>query len=73
VFGAAFLAAVIADIVSRILAGAFPVFTIPAYPTPPTASLVVFAVLGIIAGFLGVAFNRALLAACRRIRFRASA
>lgn len=61
VFGAAFLAAVIADIVSRILAGAFPVFTIPAYPTPPTASLVVFALLGIFAGLLGVAFNRALL------------
>jgi CIC family chloride channel protein len=61
VFGAAFLAAAIADIVSRFLAGAFPVFSIPAYPTPPPASLVFFAVLGIFSGFLGVAFNRSLL------------
>ncbi len=61
VFGAAFLAAVIADIVSRLLSGAFPVFSIPAYPSPPTASLPLFAVLGILAGLLGVAFNRSLL------------
>jgi chloride channel protein, CIC family len=61
VFGAAFLAAAVADIVSRFLAGAFPVFSIPAYPTPPPASLIFFAVLGIFSGFLGVAFNRSLL------------
>jgi len=61
VFGAAFLAAAIADIVSRLLAGAFPVFSIPDYPTPPTASLPIFALLGVLAGFLGVAFNRSLL------------
>ncbi|MBE0669598.1 MAG: H(+)/Cl(-) exchange transporter ClcA [Anaerolineales bacterium] len=61
VFGAAFLAAAIADIVSRLLSGAFPVFTIPDYPTPPTASLPIFALLGIFAGLLGVAFNRSLL------------
>jgi chloride channel protein, CIC family len=61
VFGAAFLAAAIADIVARLLSGAFPVFSIPDYPTPPTASLPIFAVLGILAGLLGVAFNRGLL------------
>lgn len=61
VFGAAFLAAAIADIVARILAGAFPVFSIPDYPTPPIESLWGFAVLGILAGVLGVAFNRSLL------------
>jgi chloride channel protein, CIC family len=61
VFGAAFLAAAIADIVSRVLSGAFPVFAIPDYPTPPTMSLPIFAVLGILAGLLGVAFNRGLL------------
>jgi CIC family chloride channel protein len=62
VFGAAFLAAAIADIVARLLSGAFPVFSIPNYPTPPTLSLPIFALLGICAGLLGVAFNRSLLA-----------
>ena len=61
VFGAAFLAAAIADIVSRLLSGAFPVFSIPSYPTPPPESLVFFAFLGIFTGILGVAFNRSLL------------
>lgn len=61
VFGAAFPAAAIADIVSRLLSGAFPVFSIPDYPTPPTASLPIFALLGIVAGLLGVIFNRSLL------------
>jgi chloride channel protein, CIC family len=61
VFGAAFLAAAIADIVSRVLSGAFPVFSIPDYATPPTASLPIFALLGIFAGLLGVVFNRSLL------------
>ncbi len=61
VFGAAFLAAVVSDIVARLLSGAFPVFSIPDYPTPPTASLAFFALLGMLAGLLGVAFNRSLL------------
>jgi chloride channel protein, CIC family len=61
VFGAAFLAAAMADIVSRLFSGAFPVFSIPSYPSPPTASLLLFAVLGVLCGFLGVAFNRGLL------------
>jgi len=63
VFGAAFIAAAIADIVARVLAGAFPVFSVPDYPTPPIASLWIFAVMGIFAGILGVAFNRSLLGA----------
>lgn len=61
VFGAAFLAAAIADIVVRLLSGGLPVFTIPDYPTPPLTSLPIFALLGILAGFLGVAFNKGLL------------
>lgn len=61
VFGAAFVAAVIADIIARVGAGPFPVFRVPSYPTPPLASLAVFALLGIATGFLGVLFNRALL------------
>jgi CIC family chloride channel protein len=61
VFGAAFVAAVIADIPARLISGAFPVFTVPNYPTPPVTSLPGFALLGIIAGLLAVAFNRGLL------------
>lgn len=61
VFGAAFIAAVIADIPARLLAGAFPVFTVPNFPTPPVTALPGFALLGIVAGLLGVGFNRALL------------
>lgn len=63
VFGAAFLAAAIADIVVRLLSGAYPVFSIPNYATPPITALPVFAVLGVLAGLLGVAFNKGLLKA----------
>ncbi len=61
VFGAAFVAAAIADIIARIGSGQFPVFAVPNYPIPPLASLPIFALLGIIAGVLGVLFNRNLL------------
>jgi CIC family chloride channel protein len=61
VFGAVFLASVTADIIARIGAGQFPVFTVPAYPVPRLTSLPLFALLGVIAGILGVLFNRSLL------------
>jgi CIC family chloride channel protein len=61
VFGSAFIAAAVADIISRLFSGAFPVFSIPSYPSPPLASLPVFAILGILAGGFGVMFNRGLL------------
>ena len=61
VFGAAFVAAVIADIVARIGSGQFPVFTVPSYPLLPLASLPIFAILGVITGLLGVVFNRGLI------------
>ena len=63
VFGAAFVAAVIADIIARLGSGQFPVFAVPAYPVPPLTSLPIFALLGIVAGGLGVIFNRSLLLA----------
>ena len=63
VFGAVFIAAAIADIVTRIGAGQFPYFTVPSYPMPPLTSLPIFAVLGVIAGLFGVLFNRGLLTA----------
>ena len=61
VFGAAFLAAAIASIVVRLILGNNPDFAVPSYPTPPALSLPIFAVLGLLAGVLGVAFNRSLL------------
>ncbi len=60
-FGAAFVAAVIADIIARIGSGQFPVFTVPSYQVPPLSSLPIFALLGIIAGLFGVLFNKSLL------------
>jgi CIC family chloride channel protein len=65
VFGAAFVAAVIADIIARLGSGQFPVFTVPSYPVPPLTALPVFALLGIVTGLLGVLFNRSLLAAVK--------
>lgn len=61
VFGAAFLASATADIVARIGSGQFPVFAVPGYSVPPLVSLPVFALLGVIAGLLGVVFNHSLL------------
>lgn len=61
VFGAAFLAAATADIVARLTSGQVPVFSVPSYPVPPLTALPIFAILGVIAGFLGVVFNRSLL------------
>ncbi len=61
VFGAAFVAAVVADIVARVGSGQFPIFAVPSYPVPPLAALPIFALLGISAGLLGVVFNRSLL------------
>ena len=61
VFGAAFLAAAITDIVTRLASGQLPVFSVPNYPAPPLAALPVFAILGLAPGVLGVVFNRSLL------------
>ena len=46
---------------AQLLTGGQAVFSIPNYATPPPLSLLGFAILGIAAGLLGVAFNRALL------------
>ncbi len=65
VFGATFIAAVVSDIIARIGAGQFPVFTIPDYPVPPLEALPVFALLGCVAGLLGVLFNKGLISAIK--------
>ncbi len=61
VFGAAFVAAAAADVVSRSVSGQLPVFTVPSYAMPPLQALPAFALLGIIAGISGILFNRCLL------------
>jgi chloride channel protein, CIC family len=61
-FGATFVAAVIADIITRVGSSQFPVFNVPSYAMLPLSSLPIFALLGILAGLLGVLFNRGLLA-----------
>ena len=61
VFGAAFVAAAVANIVARVLTGQAPVFEVPSFPVPDLNLLPAFIVLGLAAGLLGVAFNRALV------------
>lgn len=63
VFGAAFIAAAVADIIARLGSNQFPVFAVPTYAIPPLGALPFFALLGIIAGGLGVLFNRSLMTA----------
>lgn len=61
VFGAAFVAAAAANVVSQLLSGPFPVFTVPSYPSPPLGALPFFVVVGVLAGVLGAVYNRSLL------------
>lgn len=61
VFGAAFVAAVTADVLTRLCTDQLPVFHVATVPTPPLLILPIFGVLGLLAGVLGVVFNRALL------------
>lgn len=61
IFGATFIAAAAADVVARSVSGQLPVFTVPNYAMPPLIALPAFALLGVLAGALGVIFNRCLL------------
>jgi CIC family chloride channel protein len=63
VLGAAFVAAATADVVTRVVAGQLPTFAVPAYAATSLALLPAYAVLGGLAGLLGVAFNKCLLRA----------
>ncbi|RMD75379.1 MAG: H(+)/Cl(-) exchange transporter ClcA, partial [Chloroflexi bacterium] len=62
VFGAAFVAAVVANVITRLFTGQLPVFAIPDYPIQPLSTLPVFIVLGVVCGVAGVVFNKVLLA-----------
>ncbi|HVU18487.1 MAG TPA: H(+)/Cl(-) exchange transporter ClcA [Candidatus Didemnitutus sp.] len=61
-FVAAFLAAVSGDVASRLLIGELPVFHLSNMSSPGVATLPWAALLGLLAGCIGVAFNRGLLA-----------
>jgi chloride channel protein, CIC family len=61
VFVASFLAAVTADVVCRIVTGETPVFALHGMPGPSLHALPVAALLGVLAGFAGVAFNKSIL------------
>lgn len=61
VFASALLCAAIASTVSRLVSGQFPAFSVPPVEAPPLTTLPVFLVLGVLAGAVGVLFNKALL------------
>jgi CIC family chloride channel protein len=61
VFVAAFLASVSADIVARLLAGDAPVFHLREIPVMQVQELPLALLLGVVAGFAGIVFNRSLL------------
>lgn len=61
VFVSAFLAAVSADVVGRVLTGEMPVFALHTMPAPSLKALPAFLLLGVLCGFGGVIFNRSLL------------
>ncbi len=61
----AFVASVTADIVVRLMISQAPVFHVASPPVPPLSCLPLFLILGVVAGLLGVVFNRALLGTLR--------
>lgn len=65
-YGTALIAAVVADIVTRSVTGQHSSFHLSEYPMPPLTALPLFALLGLLAGVMGVLFNRSLLWCLRR-------
>ncbi len=61
VFTAAFIASATADVVSRSMLGQLPVFHASLQAVPSLSALPLFVVLGVVAGTMGVVFNRCLL------------
>jgi len=60
-FTTAFVACILADVVSRLCFGPYLTFEVAREATPTVGALPVFVVLGCAAGLLGVAYNRSLL------------
>ena len=61
VFGATFVASLIADVMTRFLTNQLPVFHVESIPAPPLIALPAFLGLGVVTGLLGIVFNRSLL------------
>jgi CIC family chloride channel protein len=61
VFTAALIASGVADVTTRLLTGQLPVFHVQTEPIPPLSFLPFALLLGVVAGLLGIAFNRGLL------------
>lgn len=55
---AVMIAAIMATITCRVLRGQDAMLTLPVYPAAPLASMLLFLLLGLIFGFIGVMFNR---------------
>jgi CIC family chloride channel protein len=71
VFTAVLVASVVSDLVERLASGQLPIFHVATHATPSLLTLPPALVLGLAAGVLGVAFNRALLGSLdlfRRLR-----
>ena len=62
VFTSAFVACIVGDVTTRVLVGPFPPFRVASVPEPDLKTLPCFMILGVVAGLLGVVFNRSLLA-----------
>jgi len=62
VFAATLVASVVADITTRVLLGQLPVYHVQTVAIPPLSLLPFALLVGAVAGVLGVAFNRSLLA-----------
>jgi CIC family chloride channel protein len=61
VFGATFIAAAMATVVSQFFSGPFPVFEVAPFPIPPLNLLAGFALVGVLCGVFGVLFNRSIV------------
>lgn len=67
IFSASFIASVVADVVARLALGQVAVFHTPHPATPPLAGLPFYLVLGLVAGVVGILFNRALLGGLKTV------
>ncbi|MDQ2731950.1 MAG: H(+)/Cl(-) exchange transporter ClcA [Armatimonadota bacterium] len=61
VFAASLIASVTADVITRLLTGQEPVFHMSNFPMPPISALGAYILVGVLAGVLGVGYNRGLL------------
>ncbi len=61
VFTSAFVACITGDLMTRLLVGPLPTFRVASVTVPAISALPCYIALGLVAGFLGVVFNRAIL------------